>query len=39
MTIALMEQDGGVGFQVVDHDSSMITDGKTHIRHGRRVRH
>ncbi len=30
MTIALMEQDGGVGFQVVDHDSSMITDGKTH---------
>lgn len=30
MTIALMEQKDGVAFQVVDHDSSMITDGKTH---------
>ena len=30
MTIALMQQEDGVGFQVVDHDSAMITDGKTH---------
>ena len=30
MTVALMNQTDGVGFQVVDHDSSMITDGHTH---------
>ena len=30
MTIALMNQENGVGFQVVDHDSAMITDGHTH---------
>ena len=30
MTNALMEQKDGMAFQVVDHDSSMITDGKTH---------
>lgn len=30
MTVALMQQEDSVAFQIVDSDSSMITDGKTH---------